>query len=424
MAAHIVGMLAGLVLFAGPAWAETLGDLLKARGVAPPRSLTHLDRSLGTYQVLDDERDLLVVYALGAREPARLHAARFARAAQVWTAAPLDWRVPAGGGGPRALEVEACRGGLAIDRFPGGFLVRAHINPSAECTIVLGPDLAVRGVLAGWPVVTLADGRIVYQRNQIHFASFHPVALALFDPRRGTDLTLYPRRPYRAARAAHVARMWRVYSPAWCNAHNHPCDPDVFDEHVHGDVVTDARGDTLAFVMAWDNTTGWSDAERWGRLEAFRELRAALGLWDRRGDGRGEPPVELYRSLAAGLARARNLKSEAHVAAALAGEPALSALVGRALASRPAAGQDERSWLVALDARWADADTWKRLGRAVAVPEELTEVVYVYTGLGHPDTLDYRELLRRDFEARFGPGGPRRALEPDVLRRIFRGASD
>ena len=75
---------------------------------------------------------------------------------------------------------------------------------------------------------------------------------------------------------------------------------------------------------------------------------------------------------------------------------------------------------MALDGRWADPETWKRLGRAVAVPEEFTEVVYVYTGLRRPDTMKYRELLRRDFEARFGPGAPRRALAADVLRQIFR----
>ena len=355
MGARILGALALLALCVGPAWAETLGDLLKARGGPPSRGL----QACGG---LDDGRD------------------------------------------------------LPVERFPGGFLARAHINPSAECTVVLGPDLAVRGVLAGWPVATLADGRIVYQRNQVHFASFHPVALALFDPRRQVDLTLYPRKPYRAARAAHVARMRSVYSPAWCNARNHPCDPDMFDEHVDGPVVADARGDALAFVMAWDNTTGWSDAERWGRLEAFRELRAALGRWD----NRGEPPADLYRNLAAGLARIRNMQANAHVAAALAHEPTLAALVAPALTSRPAAGQDERSWLVAQDGRWADPETWKRLGRAVAVPEEFTEVVYVYTGLRRPDTMKYRELLRRDFEARFGPGAPRRAIEADVLRRIFR----
>jgi len=418
--ARLLGLLTGFVLLAGPACAETLGDVVKARGTTPPPRLAQVDRLLQAYQVLDDERDLLVVYAVGERESAELHAVRFGRSARAWTAARLDWRVPAGGGGPRALEAEWCRSGLAVDRFPGGFLVRAHINPSAECTIVLGPDLAVHGVLAGWPLVTLADGRIVYQRNQVHFASFHPVALALFDPRRGTDLRLYPLRPHRAARAAHVARMRAVYSPAWCNARNHPCDPEVFDEHVDGEVVTDAGGDALALVMAWDNTTGWSDAERWGRLEAFRELRAALGRWD----GRGEPPAELYRGLAAGFARVRNMKAEGHVAAALADEPALAGLVAAALTGRPAAGQDARSWLVALDGRWTDAGTWKRLGAAVAVPEEFTEVVYVYTGLRNPATLEYRELLRDDFEARYGPGAPRRALEPDVLRRIFRDGSD
>ena len=181
------------------------------------------------------------------------------------------------------------------------------------------------------------------------------------------------------------------------------CDPDVFDEHVGGEVATDPRGDALAFVIEWDNTTGWSDAERWGRLEAFRELRKALETWD----GRSEPPAALCRGLAAGLARTRNMKSDAHVATALAPEPGLRDLVGAALATQPAAGQDERGWLVTLDARWAEGATWRDLGRAVEVPEEFTGVVYVYTGLRRPGALQYRELRRRDFEARFGVGAPR-----------------
>ena len=35
--------------------------------------------------------------------------------------------------------------------------------------------------------VLLTDGRLVYQRNQVHFASVHPVALALFDPRKRAE---------------------------------------------------------------------------------------------------------------------------------------------------------------------------------------------------------------------------------------------
>ncbi len=206
-------------------------------------------------------------------------------------------------------------------------------------------------------------------------------------------------------------------APTWitCAAY-HPCDPERFDEYVSGRVVADASGDALAFVTAWDNTVGWSDAERWGRLEPFRELRAALPTWD----GASPPPDLLFRGLAAGLARARNLALRDHVAAALAREPALRELVDAALAASRAGGQDERAWLLALDPRWGETTTWRDLARAVAVPDEHTEVVYVYSGLRRPGTAQYRELRRSDFETRFGPGLPDRALDPDVLRAIFR----
>lgn len=411
----ILGLLAGLAWLGGSAGAETLGEVLAARGVAPAPRLVLLDQPLQAYQVLDDERDLVVAYV--ARPPVApfLQAVRFERATRRWTAAPLDWRVASDRPRLNALEPERCRSGFVIDRFPGGYLLRAHINPSAECTVVLGPDLSVRGVLAGWPVAILADGRLVYQRNQVHFASFHPVALALFDDRRG-ETALYPPRPGREIRRAHVDRLRSVYTPDWCRAHNHPCDPELFDEAVSSPVVADAGGDALAFVAAWDNTVGWSDTERWGRLEPFRELRAALPAWD----GGSTPPDRLFRGLAAGLARARNLAAGRHVAIALAAEPALRDLVVAALAAPPAAGQDDRARLLGLDPRWGEGATWRALARAVAVPDEQTEVVYVYSGLRRPETMQYRELLRSDFEARFGPGLPERALDPAVLGAIFR----
>src|SRR5258708_25059788 len=224
-----LGLLAAVALVAGPAHAETHGEVLAARRVGPPPCRLVLDQPLETYQVLDDDRDLLVVYVGQPAAAARLQAARFERATRRWTVTRLDWSVAADGSGARALEPEWCRSGLAMERFPAGFLVRSHLNPSAECTVVLAPDLSVRAVLAGWPVATLADGRLVYQRNQVHFASVHPVALALLDARRPGEIALYPPPPLRGVRRAHVDRLRGVYTAAWCNARNHPFHP----EHVH-----------------------------------------------------------------------------------------------------------------------------------------------------------------------------------------------
>src|SRR3984893_549146 len=274
----VLGLLAVLALVAGPAPAETLGGVLATRNVGAPPSRLVLDQPPATSQVLDDARDLIVVFLEEPAAAGRLQAARFERATRRWTVARLDWPAAAGGGGAKAIEPDWCRSGLGLEPFPGGFLVRSHLNPSAECTVVLAPDLSVRAVLAGWPVATLGDGRLVYQRNQVHFSAVHPGALSL--ARGPREIALSPPRPPGEIRRAHVDRLRSVYTAAWCNAHNHPCDPERFDEQMSSRVVADAGGDTLAFVTAWDNTVGWSEAERWGRLEPFRELRAALPTWD------------------------------------------------------------------------------------------------------------------------------------------------
>src|SRR6267142_920157 len=118
-----LGLLAAVALVAGPAHAETLGEVLAAQRVGPPPSRLVLD------QPLDDDRDLLVVYVGQPAAAPRLQAARFERATRRWTVTRLDWSVAADGSGARALEPEWCRSGLAIERFPAGFLVRSHLNP-------------------------------------------------------------------------------------------------------------------------------------------------------------------------------------------------------------------------------------------------------------------------------------------------------
>jgi hypothetical protein len=406
-----------LAASATAAHADTLRSVLQAEGVAHPSTLPDLDRSVGHVILTRDGPTTFVVYdAGGPSDPVRLVALRLGPKRDRFTRAPLTWPRSA----PAGLDAQTCRRLDSARAYPRAVLVTAHLNPSASCTLVLGRDLTLRAVLPGWPIAGLPDGRIVYQKSQVHFAAVHPMELVLFDPNRLADVPLYPRPPHQAVRAAHVARMRQAYTDAWCAPRNHPCDPELFDESLASEVVVSPRGDALAFVVALDNTGGWPDTERWGRLEPFRELRATLAAWN----GHGAPPDTLPRALVAGLSRARNLSAGPLIAVALAGDPELRDLVGAVLASPIPEGVDAARWPAMLDPRWSDPSTWNRLARAIEVPDEVTEVVYVYVGLRPPGPLRYRELLRRDVEARFGQASLTALTEPAMLRQIFGPPSD
>jgi len=141
-----------------------------------------------------------------------------------------------------------------------------------------------------------------------------------------------------------------------------------------------------------------------GSLRAVRFARAA-GRWSTR------PIAWTDRAATGGLAPPST---------ACRSGPALRDLVAAVLAAPAEPGGDPRRPRRALDARWAEPATWRDLGRAVAVPDETTEVVYVYAGLRRPATRQCRELRRADFEARFGPGLSERAVQPAVRRALFR----
>jgi hypothetical protein len=80
MDARILGVMAVPAFLVGPGRAE-FDHPLTARGVPAPAGRPRLGEPPRAGQVLDHERDLLVVYVLGAGEPARLHAAQLERAA-------------------------------------------------------------------------------------------------------------------------------------------------------------------------------------------------------------------------------------------------------------------------------------------------------------------------------------------------------
>src|ERR1700746_3682239 len=91
----------------------------------------------------------------------------------------------------RASRLHTGRPRLLICSAHASYL-GTHLNPSAGCTIVLSRDLAVQGVLPGWVLALFADGAIVYQRSQVHFAPTHYAELFLHDDPHHRDVQIYP----------------------------------------------------------------------------------------------------------------------------------------------------------------------------------------------------------------------------------------
>lgn len=82
-------------------------------------------------------------------------------------------------------------------------------------------------------------------------------------------------------------------------------------------------------------------------------------------------------------------------------------------------GQNWRAFFDAIDGCWEHPEFWARLVKLIAVPEEFTEVIYVYRNVTNGLPIEYREMLLADFRARFGRVPVQQYLEPDALRELF-----
>jgi hypothetical protein len=216
-------------------------------------------------------------------------------------------------------------------------------------------------------------------------------------------------------RLEHMARVAIRYADeGWCTARNHHCDPERFDEHLVGDVVVDDATSALAFIVALDRTIWWSDAER-ARLDAFREVRRVLDAAIE-----STPTDELFRTLDADLQRAERHPGSDATLAALESDAGLRELVAAALTATRPAGREPRALLLELDPRWGEPETWRRLAKAIEVPPQVTELVYVYRNVVNGGALEFRELSREDLAEPCGDRALSRCLEPASLARIFR----
>ncbi len=198
--------------------------------------------------MLDTQGTLAVAYYVQGDGPSfegPLYVDRYDRKARQWRSASFSRDQLAAAGSD-------CVGSVtSLAASAGGYVATTHISPSAECTLVLSANLELRSTLYGWPLATLADGSIVYHRSQIHFAAVHAAEIAVYSGKTGRSYTIYPAKPYQAARQAEIARLGAFFDAHqdWCNRNNSPCDPELFDNALASPIVVDDKTDSLAFIM-------------------------------------------------------------------------------------------------------------------------------------------------------------------------------
>ncbi len=380
--------------------AETLRDVLREKNLAPGLAMANLDKPITSYQVLDDSQTFLIAYYVdngSGRLRPPLMVSLFDKAQHKWRSTDIT---------PEKLADDTCLGSAIGAETSGGmFYLETHINPSAGCMIVLSPDLSVRKVLSGWFLAGFGDGRIIYHRNEIHFAAAHAAELAIYDARTGGDFQIYPHKPFQAVRQEHIRKFqaFLARNQDWCNAHNHSCDPEWFNNEITGKVTVSATNDSLAFTARLDNTDFWDEADRI-RLEAFRETR---GYLKKRLPIAAPPEGELLRYLQSDLERIGRLEMRGKVLDLF---PAADPL--RKLLDDGFNGQ-------AIAAGWANAEIRQRLEKAIAVPAEFTDVVYVYRNLRDERSVEYREILQADWDERLKGIPVNRAVESEILKQVF-----
>ncbi len=135
---------------------------------------------------------------------------------------------------------------LGFDFVDGYTLVSTHINPSAECLLILDNNLKLANTLYGFDPVEVARDSILIIENMIHFAPVHPERLQLTDLLTGKTQELYP--PKGDLLRTKLARENKRQMPsqATCMQTNDPCNPQLFDEDIRS-LATDEKGQ-FAFI--------------------------------------------------------------------------------------------------------------------------------------------------------------------------------
>jgi len=90
---------------------------------------------------------------------------------------------------------------------------------------------------------------------KMHFAAVHPAELRLYDLKTNRETSLFPRKPAQRIRSEYTATLRDFYRnhQEWCNKNNDPCDAEVVDSALEGEVAVNDSEHALAFVISYQH---------------------------------------------------------------------------------------------------------------------------------------------------------------------------
>jgi len=231
----------------------TLGSALKAACISPEeiaQSQSHIDSQITSYAILNTSYEFVIAY-YDRQENSDLlvpplHVLRFIRKAKRWMQAdPLGSSTPSG-----MWPDAACSGAAVALHRAGGFLyVGLHLNPSAECTLVLDGKLDLKQILFGWYIAGFQNGKIVYEHSTTHFAPTHPLVVSLYDPAGAKDTQLYPPESD-SYRADFTDQLQHIMGVDRCTGENCASDPEKFESEL-ADSASNDHTSSFAFIAQY-----------------------------------------------------------------------------------------------------------------------------------------------------------------------------
>lgn len=222
-------------------------------------SIRDLDQPISLAGRYDDHRVLLLIFTLDEdrQKPGEdFHVLLYQKKAAQW----LQKKINTVAGLSTTPRMGSAEFGTieSVERVASYFLIRTHLNPSAGATFFLDDNLRTKLAFWGWPAYVAPDGTLLLHHSQVHFSSYHPVELSVYNPSSNRLRQVFPEQPVQPLHRSYldkVAKAYKERGERWFADHNHPGLPTSADSAISSKVkvaFTGRRG-ALAFAIDFDN---------------------------------------------------------------------------------------------------------------------------------------------------------------------------